>query len=108
MNIEIAQVPTIDSLLPERGPAIYPSGIKEGERGFERYSYPSSKHPNLIIANPIYDNDGNVILPGHYELILSTDRQMLVLAQAGQEIATFPVFKIEEDKKPKPNFSADG
>lgn len=88
----------LNRVLPPRGPMVYPSGIKEGDKGYERFAPPSSKHPNLIIVNPIYDNDDNVIMPGYYELILTADRQMLILAQAGKEIARFPVFKIEEDK----------
>lgn len=98
MGIYLAQVPTIKDLLPPRGPYIYPSGIYANEKEVERYATKPSKHPNLIIINPIYDNDGNVILPGYYELVLSADRQMLCLVQAGKIIASFPVFKIEEDK----------
>jgi len=85
-------------VLPPRGPAIYRSGIKEGEKGYEIYAQPSSTNPTLIISNPVYDDDDNVIMPGYYELILSYDRQILVLAQAGVEVARFPVFKVEEDK----------
>ncbi|MDD3436028.1 MAG: hypothetical protein PHC64_02640 [Candidatus Gastranaerophilales bacterium] len=88
----------MERLLPPRGPNIYNAGIKDGDKGFVRYSYPSSKNPNLIIVDPISDDDGNVIMPGYYELILSADRQILVLAQSGRQVASCPVFKVEEDK----------
>lgn len=98
MGICLAQVPTIKDLLPPRGPYVYPSGIYANESEVERYATEPSKHPNLIIINPVCDDNGNVIMPGYYELVLSADRQMLSLVQAGKIIATFPVFKIEEDK----------
>lgn len=98
MGIYLAQVPTITDLLPPRGPETYPSGIYADQNEVERYSTKPSKHPNLIIVNTICDDDGNIIMPGYYELVLSDDRQMLNLVQAGKIIATFPVFKLEEDK----------
>lgn len=98
MGIEIAQVKTIDELLPSRGSSIYPAGISDSDKAFVRYGPKSTDQPNLIIVNPIYDSDGNTILPGYYELLLSSDRQILILTQSQKIIATFPVFKIEEDK----------
>lgn len=98
MGIYLAQVPTITDLLPPRGPSIYPAGIHANDSEILRYAPKSSDHPNLIIINPVYDDDRNVIMPGYYELVLSADRQMLNLVQAGKIIAAFPVFKIEEDK----------
>lgn len=102
MAIYLAQVPTITDLLPPRGPSVYSPGIYANDSAIVRYSPKSSNHPNLIIINPIYDDDRNVIMPGYYELILSTDRQILSLVQADKVIATFPVFKIEEDKSQEP------
>lgn len=87
-----------DRLLPPRGGNIYPAGINDSDKGFVRYAAKSTDQPNLIIATPIYDDDGGVIMPGYYELILSGDRQTLILAQSQVIIATIPVFKIEEDK----------
>lgn len=98
MILQLAQVPTLERLMPQRGEYTYSSGLDEKDKGYEKFAYPSSKSPNLIIVNPIYDGDDNVIMPGYYELTLSSDRQMLSLVQAGKTIATFPVFKIEEDK----------
>jgi hypothetical protein len=88
----------LQKVLPQRGANIYRSGITEGEKGYEIYASPSSTNPTLIISSPLYDDDRNVIMPGYYELILSGDRTMLSLTQAGQNVAVIPVFKIEEDK----------
>lgn len=91
-------VKKIDQLLPARGTNIYNAGIKEGDKGYERYAHPASVHPILLIINPIADANRNVIMPGYYELVLSYDREMLILAQRGEEIASFPVFKLEDDR----------
>jgi len=85
-------------LLPQRGPSIYSSGINDREKGFVLYGPKSSDEPILIIVDPIYDKDRKVIAPGYYELMLSYDRQNLILTQKQQIIAVIPVFKIEEDK----------
>lgn len=98
MAILLAQIPSPTDLLPKRGPNTYNSGIMDNDKGHIRYSNPSSIHPNLLIVNPIADDDRNMIMPGYYELVLTTDRQMLILVQAGKEIASIPVFKVEEDK----------
>ena len=87
-----------DRLLPPRGANTYPAGISDSDKAFVRYAAKSTDQPNLIIATPIYDDDGNAIMPGYYELILSGDRQTLILAQSQTIVATIPVFKIEEDK----------
>ena len=92
------QVKKLDQLLAPRGPSTYSAGVKDGEKGIVRYAHPSSNHPNLMIVSPIYDDDGNAIMPGYYELILSEDRQILILAQSQNIIAKIPVFKVEEDR----------
>lgn len=92
------QVNMMNKLLPPRGPMVYPSGLKEQDKGNVRFGPKSTDYPNLIIVNPISDDDGNIILPGYYELVLSYDRTMLSLMQAGKEIAKVPVFKIDIDK----------
>lgn len=98
MAILLAQIPNPSDLLPKRGPNTYNSGIADTDKGHIRYSSPSSIHPNLLVVDPIADDDRNVIMPGYYELVLTVDRQMLILVQAGKEIASIPVFKLEEDK----------
>lgn len=87
---------TLWELLPA-APYTYPSGVKDNDKGFIRYAYKSSDYPNLIIVDPITDSDGNTIMPGYYQLVLAFDRKTLVLLQTGNLIATFPVFKYEED-----------
>lgn len=96
--LQIQKMKTVNDLLNARGPRMEHAGINNGDSAIERYAYPSSKHPNLMIVNPITDDDENIIMPGYYELVLTADRQMLILAQAGKEVATLPVFKIEEDR----------
>jgi len=97
MSGEIPQgIKTIWELLPA-APYTYPSGIKETDKGFIRYAYDSTNFPNLLIIDPISDSDGNMIMPGYYQLILAYDRKTLVLTQTGKLVATFPVFKYEED-----------
>lgn len=87
-----------NDLLPPRGSNIYRSGIRDGERGYEIFAHPSSVHPSLLLINPISDDNGNIIMPGYYELVLSADREMLYIVQSGVQLASFPVFKLEEDK----------
>lgn len=96
--IQLQKFKTTDQLLHKRGPSAYSAGINDRDKGYIKYAPPSSKNPILSIINPIADDDRNIIMPGYYELVLSADRQMLVMAQAGNVIATMPVFRLEEDK----------
>lgn len=98
MAILLAQVPTTTNLLPKRPAWAYSAGIKDADKAFVKYGPPSTDQPNLIINEAIRDDGGNTIMPGFYELILSPTREMLSLSQAGTVVATFPVFKYEEDK----------
>lgn len=98
MAIYLAQVPTLETLLPPRGQSVYSAGLKESDKGNVKYGPKSTDQPNLLIVNPITDGDSNLIMPGYYELILSDDRHILSLVQSSKTIATFPVFKLEEDK----------
>lgn len=88
----------IDNLVNRRQPTAHPAGVKDGDKGHIRYALRATDYPNLTIINPIYDNDRNVIMPGYYGLILSDDRNFLVLVQNDKHIATIPVFKYEEDE----------
>lgn len=96
--LQMEKFKTIDQLLPPRGPNIYHAGIKDNDKGFIQYGPKSTDQPNLIIKDPIGDNDGNIIMPGYYELLLSKDRQTLILAQSQNIVALIPVFKLEEDR----------
>ncbi len=105
MPIYLAELKTIDQLLPKRGPNTYSSGLKDYDKGFVKYGPKSTDEPILIIADPIFDEDRNAILPGYYELSLSKDRANLILSQSEKIIAVIPVFKLEEDRtqdEPKP------
>lgn len=102
--LQMEKFKTIDKLLPSRGAFKYNAGIKDYDKGHIKYAHPSSTNPTLIIGSEIYDDDGNFIKPGYYELILSEDRQYLLLGQSEKIMAVVPVFKVEEDKtqEPKP------
>ena len=77
------------------------SGLSVGSEMYYRYSLRESDYPTLIIIDPIYDGEKNVIKPGHYELALSDEKDFLILIQSKKPIAIIPVFKIEEDDSEK-------
>lgn len=91
-------VQSIDAMMPYPPYPTYPSGLSDKDNSIFRYAQKSSDSPNLTIVDPIYGEDGNVILPGYYSLVLSDDRNFLILAQSEKIIAVIPVFKLEEDK----------
>lgn len=96
--LQMEKFKTVDKLLPPRGANIYNAGIKDNDKGFIKYGPKSTDQPNLMIVDPISDDDGNMIMPGYYELLLSKDRQTLLLSQQQKIVAIIPVFKVEEDK----------
>lgn len=73
------------------------SGLELGSQAIFRYALRESDYPTLSLVEPIYDGEGNVIKPGHYELALSDERNFLILLQSKEPVAIIPVFKIEED-----------
>lgn len=73
------------------------SGVSVGSQMIYRYALRESDYPTLIIVDPIYDGERDVIKPGHYELALSDERNFLLLIQSKKAVAIIPVFKIEED-----------
>ena len=73
------------------------AGVTFDSKTYVRYSLKNSDYPTLIIVDPIYDNYGNVIPPGYYELALSDEQNFLLLIQSKEAIAVIPVFKVEED-----------
>lgn len=77
------------------------SGLSVGSEMYYRYSLKESDYPTLIIIDPIYDNEKNIIPPGHYELALSDSKEFLILIQSKKPLAIIPVFKIEEDDSEK-------
>ena len=74
-------------------------GVVLGSQAIYKYSLKDSDYPILIIVDKIQDEDGDLILPGHYELALSDERDFLILMQTKNPIAIIPVFKVEEDKE---------
>lgn len=97
--LQMEKFKSVDQHLPPRGPNIYSSGLKDSEEAFAIYGPKASDQPTLIITDPIFDDDRNMIAPGHYELMLSFDKQTLLLTQSQKIMATIPVFKVEEDIK---------
>lgn len=89
----------IDKYMPYPPYPMYPSGLSDSDNAIYRYAEKSSNSPVLMLVDPIYDNDRNVILPGYYSLILSDDRSYFLLAQGDVVVASIPVFKVEEDKE---------
>ncbi|MFR1672846.1 MAG: hypothetical protein ACLSWI_07890 [Candidatus Gastranaerophilaceae bacterium] len=73
------------------------SGYFTGTQAIYRYSLKDSDYPILSLAEPLFDGQGDVIPPGHYELALSDERDFLILMQSKNPRAIIPVFKVEED-----------
>ncbi len=68
-----------------------------GGNSIYKYSLKESDYPTIILTDPLKDQDGNVLIPGHYELALSDLKDFFILMQSKKPLAIFPVFKIEED-----------
>lgn len=68
-----------------------------GTQAIYKYSLKDSDYPTIIIPDPIYDNSGDLIHSGYYELALTDSREFLVLMQSKTPRAIIPVIKIEED-----------
>ena len=77
------------------------SGYFVGNEAIYRYSLKDSDYPTIIIPDPIFDNAGNTITPGYYELALSDSREFLILLESKNPIAIIPVIKVEEDATEK-------
>lgn len=89
----------VEDIMPYAPYPIYSSGLKESDNSIYRYAKNLSDFPNLVIVEPIYDEAGNVIQPGYYGLVLSDDREFLVLIQGDLIFAVIPVFRLQEDKQ---------
>lgn len=73
------------------------SGYYVGSQAIYKYSLKDSQYPTIVIPDALYDNAGNVIKPGYYELALSDSMEFLILLESKNPIAVIPVIKIEED-----------
>ena len=74
------------------------SGAKTEDNAVYKFAYPSSFYPILNLGYPIYDNLGNKLDPGHYEVALSFDKKYLLLIQSKRLIAKIPVINYDFDK----------
>lgn len=74
----------------------YKSGILDGEKAINIYAYPSSTYPILNLAYILNDFQGNVLTPGHYEVVLAPSRKMIYLVESGKIKASVPVTKLVE------------
>lgn len=92
------QLKPVDAIMPYPPYPTYPAGTADQDKSIYRYAHKSSDSPVLIIVDSILDRQGNSISPGYYSLILSEDRKFLLLAQSEKLVASFPVFKLEEDR----------
>lgn len=75
------------------------SGTMTADNTIYLYAYPSSVFPVLNLGYPIYDNLGNKIDPGHYEVALSVDKKYLLLIQSKKLLAKIPVIELSFDEK---------
>ena len=93
----------VDQVLMHDNTRAYPimpqetSGVGLGAQAIYRYALRESDYPTLILVDPIYDNDQNVIPSGYYELALSDNKDFLILIQSKKAYAIIPVFRIQED-----------
>ena len=68
-----------------------------GGNSIYKYALKESDYPTLILTDPLKDEYGNILHPGHYELAISDMKDYFILMQSKKPLAAFPVFKIEED-----------
>ena len=55
------------------------SGNKTDDNTIYKFAYPSSVYPVMQLGFPIYDEIGNKLDPGHYEVALSFDKKYLLI-----------------------------
>lgn len=98
-GIIVPDLQDMDLVMPHAPYPIYPSGLKDSEKSHVRYAAPSIQKPTITLVDPIYSQDGVlVLLPGHYTLDISDSMQFLLLIQGYDVIARIPIFRLEEDK----------
>lgn len=72
------------------------SGLLDEDKGYIKYGYPSSSFPVLNMPYILEDMDGNMLPPGHYEIVLSPDRKTLYFVESKKIKASIPVAKLVE------------
>ena len=92
-----------DDILPY---PTYKSGLLDTDKGYVRFGYPSVSYPILNMPYILEDFEGNTLPPGHYQIVLSTDRRTLYFVESNQIKSSVPVVKLiekmvsqEEEKK---------
>lgn len=82
------------------GKTMYPSGIKEADTYLDP-RLPKTPRPLLVLGREIYDENGEIIPRGRYELALSEDKAFMYLIQIDKILGKFPVLQIKQhiDKK---------
>ena len=96
-GIFVEQVLTQEYIRPYPQEPQETAGYTIGSQAIFRYSLKDSDYPTIIIPDALYDNQGNIIRPGYYELALSDMRDFLILIESKEPKAIIPVIKIEED-----------
>ena len=96
-GIFVEQVLTQEYIRPYPQEPQETAGYTIGSQAIFRYSLKDSDYPTIIIPDALYDNQGNIIKPGYYELALSDMRDFLILIESKEPKAIIPVIKIEED-----------
>ena len=74
----------------------YKSGLLDKDKGYIKFGYPSSTYPILNMPFILEDFEGNTLPPGHYEIVLSPDRNMLYFVESNKIKASVPVAKLVE------------
>lgn len=74
----------------------YESGNLDKDKGYIKYGYPSVNYPILNMPYILEDYEGNILPPGHYEIILSPNRKMLYFVESNTIKASVPVAKLTE------------
>lgn len=75
---------------------VYESGLLDKDKGYVKYGYPSIVYPILNMPYILEDYEGNILPPGHYEIVLSPNRKMLYFVESNEIKASVPVAKITE------------
>ena len=75
---------------------VYESGLLDKDKGYVKFGYPSIAYPILNMPYILKDFEGNILPPGHYEIVLSPNREMLYFVESNTIKASVPVAKLTE------------
>lgn len=77
----------------------YKSGLESDVENLYADKMPSIENPVLVLPYVLYSESKDALMPGYYELALSSDKKFLLLIESKRLRAKIPVFKLVEDKK---------